>query len=284
VQTSDLGSGSAAIDAGPASGSNCPATDARGVARPSGRACDIGAYEVTPPAASTGPASLVTRTTATVAGTVTANAGNATVTVAFGTTTSYGDTVSAGHVAGLAPAPVAAGLTGLRPGTRYHYQVVATSSDGSAHSADATFTTSAATPRVTHLKLSPATFAVARSGASVAAPERSPGRTGATITYTDSAAARTTFTVLHAVPGVRSGRRCVAPPKHGTGRGTLHACTRSVATGHFTRADVAGANRFRFTGRVRRQALRPGRYTLSAVPKAGGLSGRPATARFRIKT
>jgi CSLREA domain-containing protein len=37
---------SPAIDALPASGANCPATDERGVPRPQGPACDIGAYEV----------------------------------------------------------------------------------------------------------------------------------------------------------------------------------------------------------------------------------------------
>jgi hypothetical protein len=40
-----LGAGSAAIDAIPASHGGCPATDQRGVRRPQGRACDIGAYE-----------------------------------------------------------------------------------------------------------------------------------------------------------------------------------------------------------------------------------------------
>jgi len=37
---------SPAIDALPASGAGCPATDERGVPRPQGPACDIGAYEV----------------------------------------------------------------------------------------------------------------------------------------------------------------------------------------------------------------------------------------------
>ncbi len=41
TQTVPLNSGSPAIDAG----NNCPATDQRGVARPIGPACDIGAYE-----------------------------------------------------------------------------------------------------------------------------------------------------------------------------------------------------------------------------------------------
>ena len=40
-----LGSGSAAIDRVPRKGADCPATDQRGVGRPQGRACDIGAFE-----------------------------------------------------------------------------------------------------------------------------------------------------------------------------------------------------------------------------------------------
>jgi hypothetical protein len=189
----------------------------------------------------------------------------------------------------LTPASVSTGLTALKPGTTYHYQVVAASSDGTARGADATFTTSAAAPAVTGLKVSPATFAAARSGASIAAATRSrakPSRakSGTTISYTDSAAARTTFTVLHTVAGVRRGKRCVSPPKHRTGGRKLHTCKRTVAAGHFAHTDIPGANHFHFTGRLGRHALRAGRYTVSAVPQAGRLSGRPATARFRIKS
>ncbi|MGQ0622413.1 MAG: choice-of-anchor Q domain-containing protein [Panacagrimonas sp.] len=46
TQTHALASGSPAIDA---TGSNCLPTDQRGVPRPQGSACDIGAYELTPP-------------------------------------------------------------------------------------------------------------------------------------------------------------------------------------------------------------------------------------------
>lgn len=49
TDTLALAAGSPAIDAGTAEG--CPATDQRGVARPVGAACDIGAYEYQPPAA-----------------------------------------------------------------------------------------------------------------------------------------------------------------------------------------------------------------------------------------
>jgi hypothetical protein len=41
--------GSAAVDRGGTSANGCPATDQRGISRPVGGACDIGAYEMTPP-------------------------------------------------------------------------------------------------------------------------------------------------------------------------------------------------------------------------------------------
>ena len=50
TQTHSLGEGSPAIDAVPEGG--CPATDQRGVLRPQGAACDIGAVEVNPDAPS----------------------------------------------------------------------------------------------------------------------------------------------------------------------------------------------------------------------------------------
>ena len=46
TKTISLQPGSAAIDRIAATGAGCPATDQRGVPRPSGAACDIGAYEV----------------------------------------------------------------------------------------------------------------------------------------------------------------------------------------------------------------------------------------------
>ena len=90
TQTMRLQPGSAAIDQVPASGAGCPATDQRGVARPGGTACDIGAYEVAPPKATTGPAGQISMNGATVSATVIANAAAATVQVQYGTSTAYG--------------------------------------------------------------------------------------------------------------------------------------------------------------------------------------------------
>ena len=49
TETLPLGSGSAAIDQVPATGADCPATDQRGVSRPQGGECDIGAFEFATP-------------------------------------------------------------------------------------------------------------------------------------------------------------------------------------------------------------------------------------------
>lgn len=48
TQTHALLPGSPAIDAGGTSANGCPATDQRGIARPQGTACDIGAFEAQP--------------------------------------------------------------------------------------------------------------------------------------------------------------------------------------------------------------------------------------------
>jgi hypothetical protein len=50
--------------------------------------------------------------------------------------------------------------------------------------------------------------------------------------------------------------------------------------GSFRRAGSAGANSFRFTGRL--AGHKPGAYQLVATPKAGATTGRAARAPFRI--
>ena len=280
TQTQELGPGSAAIDAVPATGAGCPATDQRGVARPSGPACDIGAYEVTPPVAITGTAGAVGSTSVTAAGTVTANAGDASVHFDIGKTTSYGTETAVQHVAGLMPVPVSAAIDGLSPGTTYHFRVVAVSIDGTSTGSDQTFKTSvgpAVAPVLSRLTVNPSSFAAARSGASIAR-RRS---TGATISYNDSEPAITTFTVLAPHAGVEQNGRCVKPSRHKHG-GRVERCTRYTPIGSFSHLDVTGSNRLHFTGRVNRHSLNPGRYRLTATPSLQGISGRTLTSGLRI--
>jgi hypothetical protein len=71
TETIRLGPSSAAIDAVPATGAGCPAADQRGIARPQGIACDIGAYEsraARPVIDSTDPASPANSTAPNVIG------------------------------------------------------------------------------------------------------------------------------------------------------------------------------------------------------------------------
>src|SRR5262249_29564149 len=134
--------------------------DARAASRPAGAGCDAGAYELAPPVVTTGAASSITASSATVTGSVNVNARAATVHAEFGPTTAYGSTTADQPLAVSAtpPGPPAPGappapaptfpLTGLAPGTVIHYRLVATNADGTTAGADATFTTLTVPPPV----------------------------------------------------------------------------------------------------------------------------------------
>jgi len=88
-------------------------------------------------------ATSVAYTTATLNGTVNANNLSITVTFEYGTSTSYGSTVAAspGSVTGSTLTNVSANITGLTPGTTYHFRVKAVSSSGTVYGSDLSFTT-----------------------------------------------------------------------------------------------------------------------------------------------
>jgi hypothetical protein len=52
--------------------------------------------------------------------------------------------------------------------------------------------------------------------------------------------------------------------------------------GSFTVAGRAGANAFRFTGRLNGRRLKPRRYRLTGTPSANGRLGTAVAAAFRI--
>lgn len=136
----------------------------------------------------------------------------------------------------------------------------------------------AVAPLISDLAVRPASFRAAVKGGSIAAASS----TGATVSYFESLAATTTFTIARKERGVKFAGRCVArSQKHSHGK----ACTRSVALrGRFTRRDTAGSNSFRFTGRLNRKSLAPGSYTLTGSPLAAdGTVGISASVDFRIK-
>ena len=92
----------------------------------------------------------VTDATASLAAAVTPNGAATTAFFEYGLTTGYGTTVSGQAIgSGNSPINVSANLSGLIPGTTYHYRVYATNSVGTTFGADATFDTSAPLPQVT---------------------------------------------------------------------------------------------------------------------------------------
>jgi hypothetical protein len=141
TETLPLLSGSPAIDTVPAS--DCVATvDQRGVGRPQGGGCDAGAYEVAPPTFGAPTAAAGGPESATVSGQVTPNLTDAKLTVRYGTSSAYGSSTTATDLgAGAGPKPFSIPLAGLKPGTTYHVQLVATNSDGTSTSNDLTLST-----------------------------------------------------------------------------------------------------------------------------------------------
>jgi RTX calcium-binding nonapeptide repeat (4 copies) len=128
------------------------------------------------------------------------------------------------------------------------------------------------------LRLAPAVFEAFDRGPSVRNAVRRPR--GTVVSFRANMPASVTYRVARALPGRRVGRRCVAPSRANRGG---RRCTRFVLIrGSFTRAASAGANRFRFTGRIGGRKLAPGSYRLQATPRAGGRNGPTARAAFRI--
>lgn len=107
---------------------------------------------------------------------------------------------------------------------------------------------------------------------------RSPA--GTRFAYRLSEDARVTFIVQRRASGRRGRGRCRRPSR---GNRSRRRCVRWVRVARLSQAGEAGANRRRFTGRVRRRALRPGRrrVTVSARDAAGNRS-RTRRAAFRI--
>jgi hypothetical protein len=122
---------------------------------------NVGLQQVVVPQPSlvkTGSATGVTRSTATLNGTVDPEGLSSTYFFEYGKTTGYGSTSSAppGESVGTTTPgdhPVGYGVAGLEPGTTYHYRLVEVNSKGNSYGIDRTFTTELA---VKHLSTEPA--------------------------------------------------------------------------------------------------------------------------------
>lgn len=250
TETIELGFGSAAIDQVPRIGGGCPATDQRGVPRPGGPACDIGAYEVVAPLVSTGVPSLITARAVTVGGSATAYSGQGTVSVQYGTSTAYGLSTTPVEISGISSQPASITLGGLRPHTTYFYRFVASTLDGTSYGQPLALSTDV--PTLRGLTIRPATLP--RGGAAI-------------VSYRVSEASLTTFTLLRCVP--RRGRH-------------QHGCARYVSMRSFSRRDSAGRDRFRFGATLQGGRLPRGSYMLRATPSAGIAIGVTISVGFRV--
>jgi hypothetical protein len=125
--------GSPAVDAVP-SNMGCAAADQRGVPRPVGIACDIGAVELAAPTVVTGDNSGLT-----VNGTADGHGLHTIVSFQYGPTTSYGSSLTAGPLNDPGVTPFSVTLPPMEPGT-YHYRTVATNTDGTSVGLDHSLT------------------------------------------------------------------------------------------------------------------------------------------------
>jgi hypothetical protein len=125
------------------------------VIRPSGPACDAGAYEHAPPTVATASAAGVSSGAATLEAQLNPNARATRYHFELGTTTGYGtSTPSSNQEAGVSAVGVSAAVGGLRPETTYHYRLVAINADGTTTGVDGTFTTKPlSTPRPPNTKI-----------------------------------------------------------------------------------------------------------------------------------
>ena len=119
-------------------------------------------------------------------------------------------------------------------------------------------------PAITRLRMLRKRFAVAKKRTAKSARR---AKRGSAFLFTLSEDARTSIAIARALPGRRSGKRCVKPRK-----GLKRRCTRYTVVSTLIRTKTKqGVNRIAFSGRIGARKLKPGRYraTVGAVDAAG---------------
>jgi hypothetical protein len=277
--------GSPLIDGG--SNVGCPALDQRGLARPFGASCDIGAVEVTPPSVTSGVATSLTATGATLNGTVNGNSLSApTWYFQWGTSTAYGDQTPVQTASGSTSVGVSTAVV-LPVDTTIHYRLVAVDGDGTTYGSDETVTTPATTsaappappalPALSALSESPSRWRVRPAHGHVH------GSYGTTFSLTLNEAATIELRFERLVAGHRHGSRCVAGKTAHVAGEKSHggkACTNAVVFGSTSSTGVAGVNHVSFAGRIGRRALQPGAWMV--VVGAANTGGTSPTKSLRF--
>jgi CSLREA domain-containing protein len=254
--------GSSALD----TGAGCPSTDQRGASRPRGTACDVGAYELASPVATTAEVETIGRTGVLLHGILGPGVQFESFHFDYGPTIAYGSTTPVDWVGpASAVTSVSARVTDLRPGIVYHVRLVAANGDGIAVGTYQTFQLDRKRPLLGFLRAMPAIFRAVK---------------GTTFEFKLSEAATVTFKFDRVQPGARRRGRCIPRFKYRRGR----PCTRYLPlAGSLTAAGQFDANRFAFGAKLRGKRLARGVYRLRAVARdAGENTSKTAIAAFRI--
>jgi hypothetical protein len=232
------------------------------------------------PLATTGAASNVGTTHATLNGTVSTEA-TATTRFQFGTSTAYGSATPAAAI-GSAPAAqgVAASVSGLSPGTTYHFRIVAENAGGTSYGADQSFTTAGGPlngqPPVPTLGSVKQSHTKWREGSALALASRKRVPLGTLFTFTLNTPAKVTFTFTQRVAGRKVHGSCVAPSHRNR---SASSCKRTLTRGALSINAHAGRNKLAFQGRVSHSVkLAVGTYTV--VIGATGPSGKAKPQRL----
>jgi hypothetical protein len=137
----------------------------------------------------------------------------------------------------------------------------------------------AAAPTVTSFGVTPTRFAVG-PGTTPTAAARGRAARGATLRFGLSSPGSIAIAFERALAGRRSGTSC-RPPSSALRR--ARACVRYLRAGALQRSNLpAGSSSLRFSGRIGRRALTPGRYRATIAAGTAGRPGRPRTAGFEI--
>jgi CSLREA domain-containing protein len=251
--------GSPAIDQIPTLGAGCPATDQRGVSRPQGAGCDIGAFEFATPAATvTSPADGAHY------------AQNANVTASYACSEG-GITSPIASCSG--PVPNGQSVDTAIAGSRT-FTVTATDKDGAQTSKTVTYTVDRSTadrsrpPSIAEVKQLHRTW---REGRKLAQETRRKKRppVGTTFSFSLNEGANVTFTFTQRVNGRKVKGKCIRQTK---GLRQRPACKRTMTRGTLSFAAHSGTNTVIFQGRISSaKKLRPGSYSLliTATNSAG---------------
>jgi CSLREA domain-containing protein len=269
--TMALEPGSPAIDQVPAGGAGCPPTDQRGVARPQGAGCDIGAFELAAP-------------TATVTSPVDGAhyLQNASVAASY-TCSEGGITSPIASCSGPVPngQPVDTATVGSRT-----FTVTATDKDGAQTSKTVTYTVAQSLPpqslppSIAQVRQSHRTW---REGRKLAVETRHRKRApiGTTFSFSLNAGANVTFTFTQGVKGAKVKGKCIRRSRALRRRRT---CKRTITQGTLSFAAHSGTNTVSFQGRISpSKKLKPGSYSLViTAADSGGQTTASQRPRFTI--